>query len=100
MSNETRTYLQLIEAANMADTIALAFETNGLDMDGADELYEDLCGIELEYVHSPKYVVDAPRDRVVVLLAVIIRAVRRVDAVYDAAMTVSAAHTRAALAAM
>lgn len=95
----TRTFLDILTAANLASTIARAFEAQGI---GADmhELHEQLCGIELDY-QSPVTitgVVDAEAALTVSrCFRIIAASVSRVDAVYDAAMLDAALQTRAVI---
>ena len=87
-------------AANLADTIALAFETNGLEMDWKP-LHLELCDIEMKFVGAGTTIQTdgiVQAMNVTKWIAIIRQAVARVEKVFADAMAESARFTRAVLA--
>ena len=96
----TKTAIDALKAANYANTIAQAFEANGLDMDGWTDLWRELSDLQFDYlIMSPAIEPTERIDAALIAkcLAIIQQSVNIVSAVIDAAMAESAAHTRAML---
>ena len=105
MANDTRNAADLLAAANYASTIALAFETHGLDMEGWLDLHSELTGLEVEWLYNRPTIqttgIEGPLGALACAkyLKIIRQSVEIVEDIFDAAMMKSATHTRAALAA-